>query len=94
MFREGHYLQIEGMGILKGAKHPAAARAFIDFILTEEFQQEIPLTNWMYPVNPATRLPDCFRLAPKAAVTLSLDAERIRRNQDLWLPEWARLISR
>jgi thiamine transport system substrate-binding protein len=94
VFQEGHYRQIEGVGILKGAKHPALARRFIDFVLTEEFQQEIPLTNWMYPVNPKTRLPESFRLAPKPAVSLALPAAEIKANQERWLREWARLLAR
>jgi len=94
VFPEGHYLQVEGVGLLKGAKHPALARAFIDFLLTESFQSELALTNWMYPVNPAVRLPDSFRLAPRPAKSLSLPAARIRGNLEQWLSQWARLMSR
>jgi thiamine transport system substrate-binding protein len=94
LFPEGHYLQVEGVGLLKGAKHPALARAFIDFLLTDAFQSELALTNWMYPVNPAVRLPDSFRLAPRPAKSLSLPAAQIRDNLDDWLSQWARLMSR
>jgi thiamine transport system substrate-binding protein len=94
LFPEGHYLQVEGVGLLKGAKHPGPARAFIDFLLTEAFQAELALTNWMYPVNPAVGLPDSFRLAPKPAKSLSLPASRIRDNLEQWLSQWARLMSR
>ncbi|OHD24971.1 MAG: hypothetical protein A2064_07575 [Spirochaetes bacterium GWB1_66_5] len=94
LFPEGHYLQVEGVGLLKGAKHPGPARAFIDFLLTESFQGELALTNWMYPVNPAVRLPDSFRLAPKPAKSLSLPAARIRDDLEQWLSQWARLMSR
>lgn len=94
IFREGNYLQIEGIGILRGARHPGLARKFIDFVLNEAFQEEIPLTNWMYPVIPSVRLPDSYRLAPKPALTLSLKAEEIRKQQEAWLREWAVLMSR
>jgi thiamine transport system substrate-binding protein len=94
LFPEGHYLQVEGIALLKGAKHPAQARAFIDFLLTEAFQKELPLTNWMYPVNPAVRLPDSYRLAPRPDKSLSLPAAQIRDRLDGWLSEWARLMSR
>jgi len=94
LFPEGHYLQVEGVGILKGAKHPALARAFIDYALSESFQRELPLTNWMYPVNPGARLPDSFRLAPRPARSLSLPAEVIRSRLGNWLAEWARTMSR
>jgi thiamine transport system substrate-binding protein len=94
IFREGNYLQIEGIGILRGARHPELARKFIDFVLSEAFQKEIPLTNWMYPVLPSVGLPDSYRLAPKPPVTLTLKAEEIRRQQEQWLREWAVLMSR
>jgi thiamine transport system substrate-binding protein len=94
LFPEGHYTQVEGVGILKGARHPALARRFIDYLLTEAFQRELPLTNWMYPVNPAVRLPDSYRLAPRPAKSLSLPAEAIRANLEQWLSQWARLMSR
>ena len=48
----------------------------------------------MYPVNPAVRLPDSFRLAPRPAKSLSLPAEAIRANLERWLSQWARLMSR
>jgi len=94
LFREGHYLQIEGMGILKGAPHPELARRFIDFVLTEDFQSEIPLTNWMYPVDPDVATPDCFRFAPKPERSLQLPAEEIRKNRDRWIDAWVKQVSR
>jgi thiamine transport system substrate-binding protein len=94
LFPEGHYLQVEGVGLLKGAKHPVLARRFIDFLLTEAFQRELPLTNWMYPVNPKVRLPDSYRLAPRPAKSLALPAAQVRDHQAEWLGQWARLMSR
>jgi thiamine transport system substrate-binding protein len=94
LFDEGHYLQVEGMGILRGAPHPVAARKFIDFILTEEFQTEIPLTNWMYPVDPEVGTPDSFRFAPKPDRSLQLQAEEIRTNRDRWIDAWVKQVSR
>jgi thiamine transport system substrate-binding protein len=92
IFPGGHYLQIEGMGIARGARHPGLARKFIDFILSEDFQEEIPLTNWMYPVNPAASLPASFDYAPRPETSLSLEPQAIRENQERWLRAWAELI--
>jgi thiamine transport system substrate-binding protein len=66
-FAAGHPLQIEGAGILKGAKNRANAEKFIDFMISLDFQKEIPLTNWMYPVRAEVILPDCFSIAIKPA---------------------------
>jgi thiamine transport system substrate-binding protein len=93
IFKEGNYLQIEGMGIVKGAKHLDLARKFIDFIITDDFQSEIPLTNWMYPVNPNVRTPDSFKYAPKPEKSLSLDPVEIKKNQDKWIKQWLEIIT-
>jgi thiamine transport system substrate-binding protein len=94
IFREGNYLQIEGMGILRGTKNLALAKKFIDFIITEDFQKEIPLTNWMFPVNPEVVLPDSFDYAPKPDRILSLPADEIEGNQDLWIEGWLGAVTR
>ena len=64
VFPEGHPVQIEGIGLVKGARNPEAAKAFIDFMLTDEAQSVLPLTQWMYPVSRTVKLPDSFSAAP------------------------------
>ncbi len=91
---EGFYRQIEGMGIVKGAKHQELAKKFIDWMLTEEFQQEIPLTQWVFPVNPNVQLPKSFDYAAKSDRFLTLDPERIEQNYDIWLKAWTELMTR
>lgn len=94
VFAEGHYAQVEGLGVVRGARHAELARRFVDFALTEAFQKEIPLTNWMYPVVPATPLPQSYTHAPKPPRTLALDATTIAANQERWLSAWARQMTR
>jgi len=91
---EGFYRQIEGMGIVKGAKHRELAEKFIDFMLTEDFQKEIPLTQWVFPVNPNVQLPASFDYAAKTDRFLALDAELIEQNYDKWLKAWTELMTR
>lgn len=91
---EGFYRQIEGMGIIKGAKHRALAEKFIDFMLTEDFQKEIPLTQWVFPINPNVQLPKSFAYAAKSETFLTLDPVRIDQNYDKWLKAWTELMTR
>ena len=77
-FPEGHPVQIEGAGIVKGANNKKAAEAFIDFMLSPDFQNAIPLTNWMYPVIATTELPASYAHAPKPAKTLLVDPESLQ----------------
>ena len=94
MFDEGHYLQIEGAGILDGAEHVEEAQLFIDYLLSKEAQEIIPLTNWMYPVRDDAELPDSYEYAPKAEKVLNLDAQEIEENLDSWIDQWLEVMSR
>ncbi len=73
-FPEGHVMQVEGAGILNGAKHRRNAEKFMDFLVSTECQQLLPLTQWMYPVNPKAVLPASYSAAIRPAKTLATDA--------------------
>ena len=94
MFEDGHYLQIEGAGIIKGTKNLAAAELFIDFLLSAEVQKVLPLTNWMYPVVQNITLPESYAFAPKPAIQLSLPADETALHLDERLKEWTELMSK
>ncbi len=94
IFPAGHYMQIEGVGIVKGAKNREAAEKFIDFILENKFQSTIPLTNWMYPVRTDLALPDSFKLAPKPKVNLRIPSKEIENNLTTWLEEWINAVTK
>ncbi|QTQ12168.1 thiamine ABC transporter substrate-binding protein [Treponema parvum] len=74
IFSEGHIMQIEGAGVVKGAQNEQGAKAFMDFLISKDAQSIIPLTQWMYPVNKNTVLPDCYKAAPQADKKLSVDS--------------------
>ncbi len=94
VFKEGHYRQIEFAGILKGSLRQERAREFIDFMLSEDFQDAIPLTNWMFPVVSYKPLPDSFRIAPKPRAVPELEASLVREKNSQWLKDWSRSMSR
>ena len=59
-FTDGHVMQVEGAGLVKGAKNPEGAKKFIEFLISEEAQNVIPTTQWMYPSNKNVKLPACY----------------------------------
>ena len=59
-FSDGHVMQVEGAGLVKGAKNPDGAKKFIEFLISEEAQNVIPTTQWMYPSNAKVVLPACY----------------------------------
>jgi thiamine transport system substrate-binding protein len=72
-FSDGFVMQIETAGILAGAKHPLNAERFMDFLISAQCQAELPLTQWMYPVDPSVVLPASYRAAVKPVRTLEVD---------------------
>lgn len=87
------YRQIEFAGILRGARHPEAAAAFIEFMLGRSFQADMPLQMYVYPVVTGTPLPDTF--AKYTAVVdrpLSLPYAQVAANRDRWVGQWSELF--
>ncbi|AEH24757.1 thiamine ABC transporter substrate-binding protein [Pyrococcus yayanosii] len=91
-FKEGNYLQIEGAGIVKGAKHPELAKAFIEFLISEEAQSKLPTTQWMYPVNKNVQLPPVYEYAVKVEKPVTLDPKLIAENYKKWLDQWVAVV--
>jgi thiamine transport system substrate-binding protein len=81
-FDEGHYIQIEVMGLLAASERPDLGRAFLDHMIGSAAQGLLPTTNWMYPARaPEDGLPAGFP-APPARGTARLyspDAAAARR---------------
>jgi thiamine transport system substrate-binding protein len=93
LFTEGHYRQIEFAGIIKGTKQIKRAQEFIDFMLSEKFQNAIPLTNWMYPVIQHQPLPDSFRIAREPKAVPELNSSLVFKQNTKWLKAWSRTMS-
>ena len=89
--KEGGYIQKEGVGIVKGSKQKKLAELFINFMLSEKFQNEIPLHQWMFPVTDIP-LPDAFKYAVKPVKTLQIDIDKISKNMETWLNEWEEIM--
>ncbi len=89
------FRQIEFVGILRGTENEEGARELIDFMLSPRFQEEVPLSMFVFPVISGARLPPEFR---KFAVVpddpLELPPEEIEANRDRWVKEWTRLVLR
>lgn len=85
----GCYRQVEYAGILEGTEYPEAAGELIDFMLSVEFQENIPLTWFVFPANQDAELPTEFvehTAIPDAPTRLPSDY--IAENRDRWINEW------
>jgi len=89
------FRQIEFVGILKGTSHLALARKFVDFMLGQQFQEDMPLQMYVYPVNSAAKLPQEFvQYAQTASQPATLDPAVIAANRDKWIADWTNTVLR
>lgn len=86
------FRQVEAAGVLRGAKHPGLAQAFINFMLSDEFQRQIPGTMFVYPVIPGVETPDWWRWAEVAVEVATLEADQAEI--DGWIREWTEIMRR
>ena len=93
-FAEGHYLQIEVAGMIEASPHKALAQKFMGFMLTPDFQNEIPTTNWMMPAaKTSTPLPASFDTLVKPAKTLLYTPEEVAAHRRDWIAEWQKALN-
>jgi thiamine transport system substrate-binding protein len=87
------FRQIEFVGILKGTKNRAMAEKFVDFMLSKEFQEDMPMQNLVYPVNPSAILPPEFvKYSQIPAQPASLSPDVIAANRDAWIQAWTEVV--
>ena len=87
------FRQIEFVGILKGTQNRALAENFIDFMLSKQFQVDMPLQMFVYPVNPGAALPDVFvKYAQIASQPASLSPADIAANREEWIRLWTAVV--
>jgi thiamine transport system substrate-binding protein len=89
------FRQIEFAGILRGTDNEAAAQAFIDFLLSEPFQQDMPLNMFVFPVNQNATLPDAFTdYAQIAENPVEITYDQIDKNRREWVQAWTEAVLR
>ena len=83
------FRQVEFVGVLHGAAHPAAAKKLIDFMLTRRFQADMPLQMFVYPAVNGTPLPPVFtKFSTVTADPLTLTPAHIGRDRKRWIEQW------
>jgi thiamine transport system substrate-binding protein len=89
------FRQIEFAGVLRGASNGDGARKLVDFMLTRRFQEDVPLSMFVFPVLETAQLPPEFEeFAVIPASPLSLPPSKIEANRDRWIKEWTATVLR
>lgn len=83
------FRQIEFVGILKNGQNRDLAEKFVDFMLGKQFQEDMPLNMFVYPVNQSAQLPEVFvQHAQIADQPASITFADIAANRDTWIEAW------
>jgi len=89
----GCYRQIEFAGILAGTPYEEEAKLLIDYLLSVGFQEQIPLSWFVFPANEDAELPPEFiehTVIPDDPARL--DPATIDENRERWIEEWTELV--
>ena len=85
----GCFRQVEYAGILQDSE---AARSLVDFMLSKEFQEDIPLNMFVFPARLDAALPTEFvKYTEVPSNPLTMDPAVIDANRDRWIDEWTQI---
>jgi thiamine transport system substrate-binding protein len=89
------FRQVEFAGVLRGAKNEEGARKLVDFMLSERFQEDIPLQMFVFPARADASLPPEFeRFAVVPEHPLELPPQEIEQNRESWVDQWTDIVVR
>ncbi|MFF4751756.1 thiamine ABC transporter substrate-binding protein [Streptomyces sp. NPDC002514] len=87
------FRQIEYAGLLSGARNSAGGKAFLDFLTGKEFQEDMPLNMFVYPVRTDAAVPQEFeKYGPQAKDPETMAPDRIAADRDQWVKSWTSLV--
>lgn len=86
------FRQVEFAGILNGAANRAEAELFLEFMLDIPFQEDIPLTMFVFPVNTQAVLPDVFVEHAEVPETVTSFGLLTDTQRDVFLAEWSAIM--
>jgi len=89
------FRQIEFAGILDGSENIEAAQQWLDFMLSEAFQEDVPMQMFVFPVNESAELPEAFvEFAAVPEVPAAVAYEDIEANREAWITAWTETVLR
>lgn len=87
------FRQVEYAGLLSNAKNTKGGEALIDFLITKQFQDDMPLNMFVYPVVEGAKvLTEFTEFGPQAKDPETMDPAKIADNRDQWVKSWTSLV--
>lgn len=89
------FRQVEFTGILQGTQNRELAEDWIDFMLSPQFQEDIPLNMFVFPVNSnAVLQPEFVQYLAAPQNPVNLDPADIAANREDWIRAWTEVVIR
>jgi thiamine transport system substrate-binding protein len=86
------FRQTEFVGKLAGASNPEGAKALVEFLLSESFQNTMPGLMYVYPVNENAVIPtEWAEFGPAANSTIGKDLS-ISTHREKWQTKWSAIF--
>lgn len=83
------FRQEEFAGVLTNAHNPVGAQALVDFMLKKDFQQALPGSMYVYPVDESASIPENWaKFAPASKSFVDVTNLDIEANRNRWLDQW------
>lgn len=83
------FRQTEYVGVLRGTQNEDIAQQLVEYLLGKTFQESMPLTLFVFPVNKDAVLPEVFtKFAVRPSKPLTMSPDSIEKNRDTWLDAW------
>jgi thiamine transport system substrate-binding protein len=86
------FRQIEFVGILKGTQNRDLAEKFVDFMLDVQFQEDMPLNMFVYPVNSQASLPEAFDKYAQTATEPASAPANLDAMRETWITDWTQAV--
>lgn len=87
------FRQTEFAGLLKGAKNEKGGKALIDFLISKQFQEDMPLNMFVNPVVKGAKLPEAFtRFGAVVDKPETVAPDTIAKNREQWVQSWSSLV--
>jgi thiamine transport system substrate-binding protein len=89
------FRQIEFAGILKGTQNRDLAEKWLDFMLANTFQEDMPLQMYVFPVNAQAKLNETFtKFLVNPQNPAFVAPQEIAANREKWIQDWTEVVLR
>lgn len=96
LLEDGTFMYLEGASLVNKKETKEGAKKFMEYVLSEDFQNLVPQKNYMFPVTEIS-LTEEFKFVPIAEKTVKLSDEQVKdlvKNLDIYKSELIEILKK